>query len=93
MRNFLAALQLWSQEIFQSGITSQAENEVHAIGFTSTHQRVPAESGIGPQNDPHRRPALAYLTDDRRIPSVRQLIRRCWMAANERPEDVCRKDV
>src|SRR6516225_9911210 len=45
-------------------VARQPEYVVDSVGFTPTHQLIPAEAGISPQNDLHLRPCLADLGHD-----------------------------
>ena len=50
----------------QPAVARQAKQEVHAVIFAPIHQSVAGKAGIGPQQDPHRRPALPDPGDEPR---------------------------
>jgi hypothetical protein len=56
--------QCWSEDFFQSGVACKTKDEIHTVAFAPAHQPIATETGIGPQNDPHRRPSHADLGND-----------------------------
>ena len=57
-------LHLWFDPAPQPLVACEAEHVLDAVLLAPGHQLFPAETGIGPQNDLHRRPALADLFDN-----------------------------